>query len=284
MSDQINKVLAYYNSTNFDYEHFWDGKRALALHFGYYDAQTKTHEISLLKMNEVLANFAHIKAKDIVLDAGCGYGGSSIWLAENIGCKAIGITVVPYQVTKAQHYADKSSASSRLHFVKGDYAETKLPRESVTVVWGLESIVHCENKKRFAEEAYCLLKPGGRILISEYMLREKPRLTKEEHKIMEPFLHGWMMPDLLTPKQYINLLTKAGFRNIKVHDLSDNVEPSLKKCRRNASLALPFVGTLYKLKLIDEIRRDYTIANYQLYDTFKANLWSYKVITATKPK
>jgi tocopherol O-methyltransferase len=284
MTDQINKVLSYYKSTNFDYEHFWSGRRALALHFGYYDAETKTHEASLMRLNEVLANLAQIKAKDIVLDAGCGYGGSSLWLAENIGCKAIGITVVPYQVTKAQHSADKSSASAKLRFIEGDYANTGLPEKSVTVVWGLESIVHCEDKQRFVEEAYRLLKPGGRILISEYMLREKPPLTKVEHKIMEPFLHGWMMPDLLTPSQYNNMLTKAGFRNVEIHDLSDNVEPSLKKCRRNASMALPFVGTLRRLRLIDQIRRDYTVANYELYDTFRAKLWRYKVIVGTKPK
>ena len=86
MSDQLNNVLAYYKSTNFDYEHFWSGRRALALHFGYFDAGVKTHEQSLLKLNQVLADLAHIEASDSVLDAGCGYGGSSIWLGEQIGC------------------------------------------------------------------------------------------------------------------------------------------------------------------------------------------------------
>ena len=282
MSDQINKVLAYYKSTNFDYEHFWSGRRALALHFGYYDAKTTTHENSLLKMNQVLAEIAAVRASDNVLDAGCGYGGTSLWLAESIGCEVTGITVVPYQVKQATDHAKKSLASAKLDFREGDYSKTKLPPRTFTVVWGHESIVHCEDKAKFVKEAYRLLKPGGRLIIAEYMLRENPPLTQTEHQTMKPFLDGWMMPDLLTPGQYKRLLIKAGFKNIESHDLSQNVEPSLKKCRHNASLAKPFVGILHKLKLIDVIRRDYTIANYELYDTFQQGLWRYKVIVGVK--
>lgn len=92
-----------------------------------------------------------------------------------------------------------------------------------------------------------------------------------------------MMPDLLTPNQYAAFLKKAGFSKIKVHNLSNSVEPSLKKCKKNAALAMPFAGLLRKLRLIDQIRRDYTVANHQLYDTFKQGLWFYGVMVATKP-
>lgn len=282
MSEQINKVLDYYKSTNFDYEHFWSGKRALALHFGYFDSQTKNHEESLLKLNEVLATLARIQPQDIVLDAGCGYGGSSIWLAENVGCEAVGITVVPYQVRKANLNASKSSASARLRFVEGDYAHTNMPDKSFSVVWGVESIVHCDDKRAFIEEAYRLLKPGGRLIISEYILRENPRLSKTEHEAIKLWLRGWAMPELLTTSQYKRLMTRVGFRDIEVHDLSDNVEPSLRKCQRNAGLAMPFVGPLRKLRLIDQFRKDYTIANYKLYDFFQDGLWRYKVIIGKK--
>jgi len=272
MSDQIKKVIAYYKSTNFDYEHFWSGRRALALHFGYYNSKSTRHEESLLNMNRVLAEIAQINKTDKVLDAGCGYGGSAIWLSENIGCEVTGITVVPYQVQKARKHAAASSASTKLSFVEEDYMHTKLSTSSFNVVWGLESIVHCENKGDFIIEASRLLKPGGRLIISEYMLREVPPLSAAEHKRMTPFLKGWIMPELLSPMQYMDLFTEAGFETMEIHDLSNNVEPSLKKCHRNASFAMPFVGILRKLKLIDAIRKDYTVANYELYNTFKDGL------------
>jgi tocopherol O-methyltransferase len=282
MTKQHDNVLAYYKSTNFDYEHFWSGKRALALHFGYYDSSVSSHEESLLKMNQILAKYAHIKATDSVLDAGCGYGGSSIWMAENLGCKVVGTTIVPYQVEKANFEASKSKASKNLNFIKADYAATNLPNNYFDVIWGLESIVHCDDKASFVREAYRLLKPGGRLIISEYMLRQTPVLSEKEKEVLTPFLKGWMMPDLLTLTQYKRYSKSAGFSSFKDYDLSKNVDKSLKECRRNASMALPFVGILRRFHLIDQIRQDYTIANYVLYDSFKQGLWSYRVLVATK--
>lgn len=281
MSKQHDKVRAYYKSTNFDYEHFWSGQ-ALALHFGYFDHEAKSHQASLQRMNQVLAGIGGIRPSDSVLDAGCGYGGSSIWLAENIGCKVTGVTLVPYQMKKAQDQASHSQAADLLSFIEGDYANTGLPDQSFNVVWGLESIVHCDDKQKFVEEAYRLLKPGGRLLISEYILRDSPPISEAEQADLEPFLKGWMMPDLLSSSQYQSYFKRAGFKDINVQNLSKNVEPSLRKCGRNAALAMPFVGILKRLGLIDAIRRDYTIANYVLYDSFKAGLWSYKVIVGTK--
>lgn len=282
MSDQLNKVIAYYKSTNFDYEHYWSGRKALALHFGYYDSGVTGHEESLIKMNSVVAGLAKISKKDIVLDAGCGYGGTAIWLAENTGCRVTGVTIVPYQVKKAGRHALKSSAAERLNFFEGDFGHTGLDDETFTVVWGQESIVHSDDKQGFIKEAWRLLKPGGRLVIAEYMLRPDPPLTKSEHEVMRPFLEGWMMPELLTPDEYESLFTKAGFKQIWFHDLSKAVEPSLKKCQRNAGLAMPFVGIARKLRLIDTIRKDYTIANYELYNSFRIGLWRYKVIVGVK--
>ena len=282
MSNQIKKVLEYYKSTNFDYEHFWSGRRALALHFGYYDDHTDKHEDSLIRLNEVLSKMARVSPRDVVLDAGCGYGGSSIWLSENVGCKVVGISVVPYQVKRANSNALKSASKNNLTFIEADYSNTGLPSNTFSVFWALESIVHCDNRPALIKEAFRLLKQGGRIIISEYMLREKPVLTKKEYGQLSPWLKGWAMPELLTASEYIRLMNAAGFKNIKVHDLSKQIQPSLKKCYRNAKLVAPLVGPLRKFGLISQYRKDYTIANYKLYDLFKDGFWRYKVIIATK--
>src|SRR5262245_32694962 len=78
---EVEKVLHYFHKTRNDYRLFWMSRKSLAMHFGYYDETVRTHEASLLKMNEVLASYAQITAHTHVLDAGCGYGGSALWLA-----------------------------------------------------------------------------------------------------------------------------------------------------------------------------------------------------------
>ncbi len=69
---QTDKVIAYFQATSSDYERFWFSRKSLAMHFGYYDETVRSHDASLLKMNEVLAHAAQIRAADRVLDAGCG--------------------------------------------------------------------------------------------------------------------------------------------------------------------------------------------------------------------
>ena len=283
MSLQIDRVIAYYQSTNFDYEHFWADRRAQAIHFGYHDPPTLSHRQALLEMNRQLARVAGIRPGENVLDAGCGYGGSALWLAENIGCRVTGLTVVPYQVAKARRLARQSPAGDRLDFLECDYARTGLPEGGYDVVWGLESIVHCDDKARFVGEAYRLLRPGGRLVIAEYLLREDPPLNADEQARLQPWLDAWMMPDLLSAGQYAGYCRQAGFQRFRVADWSVQVGPSLHKLRRHAGLARPFVGPLHRLRLIDSIRRDYTRANYFFYDSFRAGYWFYGVVVAAKP-
>ena len=47
---QKDKVMAYYQAANCDYERFWFSRESLAMHFGYYDATVRSHNASLLKL------------------------------------------------------------------------------------------------------------------------------------------------------------------------------------------------------------------------------------------
>ena len=282
MPTQIDRVNDYYNATVIDYKALWSGHGDLAMHFGYYTDGTQSHQESLLKMNEVLAKYAGITKKDIVLDAGCGYGGSALWLAKYIGCQVIGITVVPYQQNEAQKRAKKLNLESKVSFQLEDYSHTSLKNSSFSVVWGLESIVHAESKKVFIKEAFRILKPKGRILISEYMLRETPALSKKEQAIIVPWLKGWAMPSLLTIKEYTSLLKQTGFGNIQIHDLTQQIKPSLQRLGTLASIGYPVAKVFHRMKLLGADRFGNIEASYHQKIALEKGLWKYIVITAQK--
>src|SRR5258705_1811347 len=84
-SNQRDAVVAYYDQTWLDYRLFWLNRRTLSVHFGYTDTTTRGHADALLNMNRVLADSAGIQPGARVLDAGCGVGGSSIWLSQARG-------------------------------------------------------------------------------------------------------------------------------------------------------------------------------------------------------
>jgi cyclopropane fatty-acyl-phospholipid synthase-like methyltransferase len=94
-------VQSYYEGTRWDYRWVWGVRNTYALHFGYYDEQATHHRAAVANMNKVMADLVAIQPGEKVLDAGCGVGGSSIWLAQNRNCTAVGITPVESQVKDA---------------------------------------------------------------------------------------------------------------------------------------------------------------------------------------
>ncbi len=86
-------IIGYYDQCSQEYDIAWTGKKDLAMHYGFWEPGISKHSDALMNMNRVLANIAVIRKKDYVLDAGCGIGGSSIWIVENIGARVCGITI-----------------------------------------------------------------------------------------------------------------------------------------------------------------------------------------------
>src|ERR1700675_4128218 len=92
-TDYHKKIIEYYKDTENAYKDSWDLNNSHAIHYGYWDDKVKSFPQSLLRMNEVMMEAAAIKQSDMVLDAGCGVGGSSIFLASASGSKVTGITL-----------------------------------------------------------------------------------------------------------------------------------------------------------------------------------------------
>lgn len=279
---QIDRVRKYYDATVLDYRTLWTGTKDLAMHFGYFADGTESHEASLLKMNEALSRLVDISRRDRVLDAGCGYGGSAIWLAEHVGCKVVGVNVVPFQVQRANESLAKHDLGDRVCFRVEDYTHTLFPDGMFTVVWALESIVHAVRKGDFVREAFRLLQGGGRIIISEYMLRAGPPLSDDEKNIISPLLQGWAMPGLLTLHEYRELLADSGFGNIKTFDFTENVRPSLRRLGTIAAWGLPLAKVLRVMKAISGEHYGNVEAAYYQWKALNLGLWKYAVVTAEK--
>jgi tocopherol O-methyltransferase len=285
---QVEKVLHYYYNTRNDYKFFWMSSKSLAMHFGYYDETVRTHEASLLKMNAVLAGYAQITAQTHVLDAGCGYGGSAIWLAATYGCQVHGINISPYEIQEAQHFARVRRVSHLVQFEVMDYTQITYPDASFDVIWALETLVHTEHRPAFIQQVHRLLRPGGRLLISEYLLREHPPLSEEELAFLTPMIEGFAMTPLITVDDYRRLLADDKFR-LQTYDLTDHVRRSIDHL---GNLRLPTIPTIPILLKIAPALQTCHLLSAERINNYKAGpcmnyalhrgLWQYIVIVAEK--
>jgi cyclopropane fatty-acyl-phospholipid synthase-like methyltransferase len=282
MSSQIDNVRKYYESTVLDYWEFWTGTQDLAMHLGYYDDTITTHAHSLLKMNAILADYASVSSRDRVLDAGCGYGGSAIWLARNIGCEVMGIDVVPHQLAEANKFADSYQVSDKVGFRLEDFTSTSFADGSFDVVWAVESVGHAENKEQFIAEACRLLHGGGRILISEIVLSDNPSLTPEKEDILMPYRRGWAIPNMLTSGQYTSLLERIGFKAVQTYDLTDNIRLSVNRLGQLSREALPRVRRSFRSKAWDKNRFANVLACASFESALQLGLWRYIVVVGRR--
>jgi len=100
----------------------------------------------LNRLNAALASGIRIRPGARILDAGCGIGGSAIWLARTFGAFVTGITPVESQVERARRIAGELGVADRVQFMEQDYTCTTFPDASFDVVWAMESVCHAADK------------------------------------------------------------------------------------------------------------------------------------------
>jgi tocopherol O-methyltransferase len=217
-----DKIVEYYTETTKDsYLATWAGE-SLGLHLGLSDDLTRITERedldrAIMKMNGFLAERAKIDASCRVLDAGCGVGGSSIWLARETRASVVGITLDPGQVELARGFAEQHGVSG-IAFEVMDFAATTFPARSFDVVWNLESLSHCAEPLTYLTHVHDLLRDGGRFACADFF-----RGSAGEPSDCDAMCEGWVLSNLQPLERVAERLEQLGFVDVEVIDLTERV-------------------------------------------------------------
>lgn len=276
-----NKVLEYYNQCYIDYQIAWRVNKTHSIHYGFYDREHKDHDSAVANMNRVMAQTAQIAAEDRVLDAGCGVGGSTVWIARNVGAHVVGINLSARQLEIANQLAATNGVNALTQFLVQNYNETKFPDNSFDVVWGLESICYAESKEKFLAEAHRVLRPGGRVVVADGFLNRED-LSKGEKLHLDAWLEGWAVPNLASVGGFRRCLESVNFRNVEFTDITENVLPSSKKMFKSSILLYP-LGKFFEWRgARTKMQAKNLSAAYHQYLALKQGSWLYGIFNAVK--
>ncbi len=275
------RIIDYYRDTENAYKDSWDLNNSLAIHYGYWDRIVKSFPESLLRMNEVMMESVSIRGGDKVLDAGCGVGGSSIFLADKTGCTVTGITLSERQAEQANKNAIGKKLLHKVNFEVMDYCHTTFPDASFDVVWGCESICYAESKEGFIKEAYRLLKPGGRLVVADGFVSS---FENNDNPIVRNWLDGWQVNYLETPERFLAFMKETGFSDIAYRDISKEASHSSRRLYRFyflASLYLMWKKINFSKPATEMQKLNIAACKFQ-YKGLKQGLWQYGLITGVK--
>ncbi len=280
--DPLASIIRYYEHTRFDYSSLWARRSDPAFHYGYYDEHCRHHRSAVANANVTLAKFAGIRQGDKVLDAGCGRGGSCFWLAQKLCARPVGVNLVASQLDYARREANRRGLSGQTEFRRADYTRTPFEAGSFDVVWALESLCHSSKKIDFYSEASRLLRPGGRIVIAEYMLTENEMLP-EDQKLVADWLSGWSIPALDSEAQHSANAGSTGFERIEVHDWTDRMRRSSLRLYCMAVICHWLSVVLNKAGLRSDVAHGNLLSARHQYEALRKGLWQYKILVAQKP-
>lgn len=156
---------------------------------------------------------AALKEGEVVLDLGSG-GGIDVFLAsKKVGPsgRAIGVDMTQEMIDLARKSAAKMGVEN-VEFRLGEIEDLPVDNESVDVIISNCVINLSPDKDRVFREAYRVLKPGGRITVSD-IVTDGP-LPEEIRE--NPDQWASCIAGALDQRDYIDKISKAGFQNVKV--------------------------------------------------------------------
>lgn len=197
------------------------------LHFGLW-----RWPLSLFRRRPMLEELVRTVATELrprrgahLADLGCGYGTAARMIARASGTRITAVTVVEQQAREAMRAVVDEGLEELVEVRHRDFRDTGLAAHSVNGVFALESLCYDRGmgKRRVLAEAARILRPGGRLALVDGFLLKRPRGPRAA--LVRTVEEGWALPCFPHREAFMDALERAGFVDIRLHDLSWRVVP-----------------------------------------------------------
>lgn len=198
---------------------------------------TDQNHIGGLKFLQELAEKAGVESSSLVLDAGCGLGGSSRALAYLYGCKVHGVEITSQRYSDAVDLTELVGLEHLVTFTHGDFLTAELPRKRFDIVLAQSALVHFRDKQKVVSRCANHLKEKGRFALEEVYLK-RPASGVEEQLQLDELEDVWKS-HISSIDEWFTCLRAAGFRVVLHEDLTGAFEDYYSKLLRISQTSPP---------------------------------------------
>ncbi|HEY6834632.1 MAG TPA: methyltransferase domain-containing protein [Pseudolabrys sp.] len=210
------------------------GRTGRHVHLGYWDAPPPPNapctadefEVAQARLCEVLIDLACLSNGQCVLDVGCGFGGTLGTINDRSrNMQLVGLNIDARQIDICRSIA--AAETNSLSFVAADACALPVARASFDRVLCLEAMFHFASRGEFFRQAAAALRPGGRLTVSDILLRNPAEQAPVAVALLEqimrrdygPWPDLWIDADQIVDHARLSGLTLVGIADATAHTI-----------------------------------------------------------------
>lgn len=162
-----------------------------------------------------------------VLDVTCGMASQDVYLYRTFGPLQIdAIDLTWRHVERALRRVSDAGLDQDIRIRQGSATQVPFPDGTFTHVMAMEGPLHFNTRRRFFDEAFRVLQPGGVVAVADHILLRWPR-TVTEHALLQAARLLWRVPrpNLGTAREYQQEIVAAGFQDVSVRHVGELTYP-----------------------------------------------------------